>query len=119
MLSNRLLGVELHGYHSKSWFAPRAQFPSQDFNVQLVRRAMGNGAVILVARAIDCWFAAVPSDGESMALMDYPRRIEGTRSKQSAYISRGNLKEGQFDQILTVDHVPLSGVIWTAASSTQ
>lgn len=100
VLSERLLEIELHGYHSTSWFAPRAQFPSQAFNVQLVRRAMRNGAVILAARAVDCWYAAVPSDGDSMALMDYPELIEGTQSKQSAYISRGNLAEGTFDQIV-------------------
>lgn len=100
VLTERILGIELHGYHSTSWFAPRAQFPSQAFSVHLVRRAMRNGAVILAARAVDYWYAAVPHNEDLVALMDYPGLIKGTESKQSAYLSRRNLAKGKFDQIV-------------------
>ena len=102
LLSERLLAIELHGYHSTSWFAPRAQFPSQRISVELVRNVIQNGAVILAARAVGCWLAAVPRDGEAQALIDYDNLIKGTRSSQSAFITPNNLEQGKFTAIISV-----------------
>jgi len=99
-LLRNLLVIELHGYHSKSWFAPRAQFPSQRFAEHLVRRAMRNGALIVAARAQKDWYSLVPTLPESEGLYDYPNLIRGTKSSRSAYLSPGNLGDVNFDLVV-------------------
>jgi len=60
VLAEKMLAIELHGYHSKSWSAPRANFPSQEFSFFLVREAIDRGALIITARCRDYWLAGVP-----------------------------------------------------------
>ena len=84
-LAERLLMVEFHGYHSKSWTAPFVTFPSQYFGFSLVRSAMNRGALIIVGRVMRHWYAAVPG------LQDYQNKIEGLASPRSANLSVRNL----------------------------
>ena len=92
-LSERLLTIELHGYHSKSWMAPRANFPSQGFNFGLVRHAISNKSLIVIARSKDHWFSSVPE------LMDYENKITETNSSRVANLSPGNLSKESFEWI--------------------
>jgi hypothetical protein len=92
-LSERILSVELHGYHSKSWMAPRANFPSQEFNFELVRRAISNNSLIVISRSIDHWLSSVPQ------LMDYKNKITDPKSKRVANLSPGNLTAKDFRRI--------------------
>jgi len=85
VLAERLLAVELHGYHSKSWSAPLANFPSQQFGFHLVRKAIDRGALIITARSRDYWLAAVPE------LLTYKNVIEETISPRAVHLSEGNL----------------------------
>ena len=84
-LADRLLMVEFHGYHSKSWTAPFVTFPSQYFGFSLVHRAMNRGALIIVGRAMRHWYAAVPG------LQAYENKVEKLASPRSANLSRGNI----------------------------
>jgi hypothetical protein len=85
LLAERLLMVEFHGYHSKSWTPPFVTFPSQHFGFALVRHAMRRGALIIVGRAMRHWYAAVPG------LQEYENKIEGLTSPRSANLSVRNL----------------------------
>lgn len=60
LIENGLLIIELHGYRSKNWSAPRANFPSQKFNFQLVRDAIEREAFIVIARCRKYWHSSVP-----------------------------------------------------------
>jgi hypothetical protein len=86
VLARRLLMVELHGYHSREWVAPRVTFPSQRYGFELVRAAMDRGGLIVVARCMRHWHAAVPG------LRQYENQV-GLASPRSGYLSRGNLKK--------------------------
>ena len=63
IFARRLLRVELHGYHPREWVIPRVISPSQRYGFELVRAAMDRGAVIVVARCMRHWHAAVPDLG--------------------------------------------------------
>lgn len=92
-LAERLLVVELHGYHSRKWVAPFVTLPSQWFGFQLVGDAMDRGATIIVARCHRHWWTSVPG------LHRYERAIQHLASTRSAYLSRANLAEN-FDLVL-------------------
>ena len=85
VLAERLLTIEFHGYHSKSWIAPFVTFPSQYFGFQLVRQAMNRRALIVVCRAMRYWYAAVPG------LQDYENKIERLASHRLVNLSVRNL----------------------------
>lgn len=85
LLAERLLMVEFHAYHSKSWTAPFVTFPSQRFGFTLVQQAMERGALIIIGRVIRHWYAAVPG------LQDYGNKIEGLSSPRSAALSKRNI----------------------------
>ena len=85
LLAERLLAIELHGYHSKSWSAPLANFPSQEFSFYLVRKAIERGALIVIARSRKYWLAAVPE------LLTYNNVIRETISPRAVHLSEGNL----------------------------
>lgn len=93
VLANRLLLIELHGYHSRGWIAPPVTFPSQHFGFELVRSAMDRGALVIVGRCPRYWHAAIPG------LRDFGNKIDGLASSRSAHLSRGNLK-GNFDKVV-------------------
>lgn len=99
-LQEQLMVVELHGYHSKKWYAPLAPLPTQAFNIELVRHAMARKALIIMPRSIRHWYAALPALGESDALMSYERRIEGLNSPRSAYFTRGNLGDDNYAEVI-------------------
>lgn len=94
-LAERLLVVELHGYHSKKWSAPLRNFPSQEFGFNLVRQAMDRDAIIIAARCQHHWFASVPG------LRNYEYLIPALSSPRSAHLSRTNLKPENFERVVT------------------
>ena len=92
-LANRLLSIELHGYHSEKWSAPLVTFPSQHFNFFLVQQAMERGATIVIGRCQHHWYASVPG------LSSYKNQVSQLLSPRSAYISRGNLTKEDFAKV--------------------
>lgn len=95
VLADRLLAIELHGYHSKKWSAPLANFPSQAFGFDLVRESMDRSAVIVAARCQSHWFASVPG------LAQYGNLVPSLLSPRSAYLSKRNLGEGPYQRIVS------------------
>jgi hypothetical protein len=83
-LSQCVLNVEFHGYHSVRWSALPVTLPSQWFGFSLVKQAIDRGAVIVLTRAAREWRVAVPD----LAL--YPKLVLA-KAAQTASLSSGNL----------------------------
>jgi hypothetical protein len=85
-LSQRLLCVEYFPYHSARFSAAVPRVPSQEYSFQLVRDAVGRGAVIIAMRASRSWRQAVP-ELESTT-------VHSLNSAQSVYITPNNCPTG-------------------------
>lgn len=84
-LTSRVLVVEFHGYHSRSWMPLGVTLPSQRYSFSLVEQAANRGALVIVARPARLWPIAVPE------LRQAPDRIFTLRSTQNPSISPRNL----------------------------
>jgi len=84
-LRNRVLVVEFHGYHSRSWTPLPVTLPSQWYGFSLVEQAVRRGALVIVARPARLWLVAVPELGQ------HPERVFTLRSTQNPAISPKNL----------------------------
>lgn len=94
-LSNRVLVVEFHGYHSRSWMALAVTLPSQWYGFSLVEQAVRRGALVIVARSARLWMAAVPELGQQS------ERVFTLRSTQNPAISPKNLGgEAGYDAVV-------------------
>ena len=89
-IAHRMLVIELFGYHSRSFQAPRLEPPSVAYGVDLARQAMTRGAMIILMRARRAWLAHLPE------LADYPD-LHQLKNPQSPYMSAGNCPTG-FDR---------------------
>jgi hypothetical protein len=93
VLARRMLSVEFHGYHSKSWRSIGVTLPSQSYGFWLVERAIARAATIVIARGRRDWEIAVP------ALHNYGR-IVTLRSSQCSAVSERNCGAEGFGQIV-------------------
>ena len=84
-LRNRVLVVEFHGYHSRSWMPLPVTLPSQWYGFSLVEGAVREGALVILARPARLWLVAVPELGRD------PERVFTLRSTQNPAISSKNL----------------------------
>jgi hypothetical protein len=88
-LALKVLAVEWHGYYSASFATLPVTLPSQWYGFDLVDKAVGRGAVIVVTKGLRDWDVAVPS------LHGYSRAFR-THSHQAAHISPRNLGSDGF-----------------------
>lgn len=94
-LADRILSIELHGYHSKAWRRPSTPFPSQRYGFWLVEQAMARGAVIVVLACRGHWETAVPG------LSTYRHFVAKQNRRSRSYrISQGNLGHEGFREVL-------------------
>ncbi|MCK1820391.1 hypothetical protein MTQ10_12385 [Streptomyces sp. XM83C] len=91
-LARKILAVQFHGYHSRSWRPILYTLPSQSFAFHLVRRAMSRDAVIILGRIAATWKIAVPE------LASY-RNVVTPNQNRSVAISRGNFSPEDFERI--------------------
>lgn len=91
-VARSVLCVELFPYHSRRFEHAKLRLASQEYGFDLVRNALGRGAVVVVMRGWKFWKEAVPE------LEQYRRRF-ALRSVQNVSITPGNCPEG-FDQIV-------------------
>jgi len=92
-LARRVLLVEFHGYHARSWRPIPVTLPSQRYGFWLVEQAMNRGATIIPMRGVRDWEVAVPHLGS------YKRRV-GIRNPRSATISPANCGQRGFDLVI-------------------
>jgi hypothetical protein len=57
---NNIQVIELHGYHSLEFVSPMKEFPSQEYQFYLVRKAIKRGALIVIPWTVKYWQASVP-----------------------------------------------------------
>jgi hypothetical protein len=92
-LSRKVLSVEFHGYHARSYRSIPVTLPSQRFGFQLVEKAMARGRPSFPP-------AANESGRSQYRLRDY-RGLVPARNPRSAYISPGNLGQAGFKRVLS------------------
>lgn len=88
-LSQRILVVEFHGYHSRKWSWLPITLPSQRYGFEIVRQAMERQAAIVILRAVRPWKIAVPE------LITY-ERLALTNSARKSAVSAGNMQPADF-----------------------
>src|SRR5690606_34526773 len=67
--------------------------PSQEYNFELVRRAMKRNALIVIPRSKRFWYEAIPE------LNDYPNKYL-TKNYRNPILSENNLGESGFKKII-------------------
>jgi hypothetical protein len=92
-LARKMLSVEFHGYHSKSWCPIGITLPSQHYGFWLVECAIRRGATIVIARGRRDWEVAVP------ALYGY-EGVVTMRNPQNSAVTPGNCDPGGFERII-------------------
>jgi hypothetical protein len=85
-VARSILEIQLFPYHSKEFKRRKGMLPSQSFAVQLVRRAMSNGSVIVLMRSRAIWEEYIPE------LRDYNRLLQ-IRNPRNPTFSEKNLPE--------------------------
>jgi hypothetical protein len=85
-LARRLLCLEFFPYHSERFDRATPRVPSQGYTFALLRQAIERGAVIVVMRARELWFEAVPELCHA--------GVHRLNSTQAVYITPGNCPEG-------------------------
>ena len=93
LLSKNFAAVEFHGYHSKKYSSIPVTLPSQTFGFSLVKNAIKEEKLIIVARGKFEWECAVPE------LLNYENRFD-TKNKQQNWISPGNITNDGFARII-------------------
>ena len=105
IVANQVAKVQFFPYHSRK-FKPiyrrllqeegfEAYLPSQKYNFSLLKRAMENGALIIIPRSRRYWFEAIPE------LKFYPNKIF-TKNYRNPILSKNNLGEPNFAQIVKI-----------------
>lgn len=97
-LASRLATVEFHGYHSTSSRPLPVTLPSQHFGFDLVRRAVEQERLVVVARGWREWSIAVPE----LERAQHRGRVLRLKNPQSTYVTPGNLVGGKrsFDMVV-------------------
>jgi len=92
-LAARVLSVEFHGYHARSFRPIGVTLPSQRYGFQIVEDAIDRGATIITFRGLDLWEIAVPR------LHRYELLVKGSNPR-APYVSPGNLGRRGFAKVL-------------------
>lgn len=90
-----ICSVEYFPYPSLQFACAHLRLPSQTYQFDLVREALGRGAIIVVTRGWSLWLGAVPellaAHGTTVFRTVNPRRVA---------LSQGNLPPGAYDKLL-------------------
>lgn len=94
-VARRVCSIEYFPYPSLRFEHAHIRLPSQTYQFQLVREALGRDALIVVTRGLQLWLGAVP---ELAARLD--RNVLLSRNPQRVSLSPGNLPDGGFERVL-------------------
>ena len=92
-VATKIFFVNFHGYQSKSWYPIPFTFYTQVYTFELVKKAVFNGALIIMSRNKIGWFTAVPE------LTRYSN-ISTFISPRKVHLSEKNLKPKVFQKII-------------------
>lgn len=96
-LSKKLMSIEYMPYHSRNYKYNGKAFPSQEYSLWLIRRAMRLGKIIVILRKKREWLDILPE------LSEYP--YYELNNKQRVYLSRNNFRingSEAYEKILSV-----------------
>jgi|APSaa5957512622_1039677.scaffolds.fasta_scaffold70778_1 hypothetical protein len=91
-VANNICCIEYFPYHSVRYKPLKSLLASQEYNFEMVRKAIRNQAIIVMMRSEKNWLSAVPE----LENYDHLYRLN---SKQNVAVSRNNCPEG-FPRIL-------------------
>jgi hypothetical protein len=93
VVARRLAVVEFHGYQSKNFRSlARWPFPSSQYAIELVKRAIARSAVIVCMRGFERWSECVPE------LSRYDRVVQ-LKNRRNPCISAGNMTDREYSMI--------------------
>lgn len=94
-VAQNLLCVELFPYHSKK-FKKIAPLKSQKYAFNLLKKAIKRNAIIIIMRSEELWIESVPE----IKIAIERKQCSSLKNPQSVYLTKGNLPEGVFDQLI-------------------
>lgn len=94
-LSRRVCSIEFFPYFSCRFGHAELRLPSQAYTFDLVHGALDRNALILITRGLNTWLGSVPE-----LLSNLGRTVFETKNPRRAFISKGNLPEGVYAQVL-------------------
>lgn len=91
-LTKRFFSMEYYAYYSKK-FPDLNHLPSQEYSFHLIKQAINEGKIIIVARHNEQWYSAIP------ALKNYINKYE-LKNHQNVIVSPNNVGQDNFDKII-------------------
>lgn len=85
IVANSVFNVEFLPYHSKCYFDVGSILPSQEFNFDLVRSALGQQKIIVIMKGESHWTKEIPQLSRS-------NNVYKLGSSQNSVISEGNMR---------------------------
>lgn len=95
-LACEVCSIEYFPYRSTNFTHSRMRLPSQAYTFDLVRHALKRQAIIVITAMDSSWIQAVPE----LYLRSTSQYVFSTKSPRNKSISRRNLPDGVFDQIV-------------------
>jgi len=93
IVTNRVFEVEYYAYYSNK-FHNTIKLPSQEYSFHLIKQAISDGKIIIIARNKESWYSAIP------ALRNYINKYE-LKNPRNVIISPNNIiGQDNFDKII-------------------
>ena len=102
LLSNKILCLQYFPYHSKNFknIKKGKYLESQKYTFQLLANGIAKKAFIICFRCLNLWDCALADNiSADLSLKKYENLVV-LNSPQSVYVTRGNMKEGNYDKLL-------------------
>ena len=102
LLSNKILCLQYFPYHSKNFknIKKGEYLESQKYTFQLLANGIDRNALIICFRCLNLWDQALTDNiSPDFSLKNYENLIV-LNSSQSVYVTRGNMKEGNYEKLL-------------------
>lgn len=94
-LMSKVCSIEYFPYASRSFNHSHLRLPTQQYQFDLVRRALARQATLIVTRGFKLWAGAVPELAAALG-----HTVFQTRNPRRASISEGNLEERAYKRII-------------------
>lgn len=93
IITNRFFSIEYFAYYSSNFPNDLNHLPSQDYSFHLIKQAIIEKKIIIVARHKELWYSAISE------LRNYINKYE-LKSSQNVIISQNNIGNNNFNSII-------------------
>jgi len=94
-LARRICSIEYFPYASLKFDHAHIRLPTQQYQFDLVRRALSRQATLIVTRGFKLWTGAIPELGSALG-----QTVFRTKNPRQASISKGNLEDAAYTRIV-------------------